>query len=273
MNVLRPYSGAIRIAQRGLDAAVISAALYVASGAMDLAMTPLVGSAAATAAVGFVILGELLGLYGSWRLRSMDDEFGLVMLVWGVTCATLVVAAFLFKISANYSRLATLMWFLITPLLLIAPRLGARYLLRWLRKSGANTRTLAIAGLSPIAGAIVRHLNDSTSFGIKLVGIYDDRLNPRETSQNAALRRTGSLEDMVQEARRGALDYVFIALPMRAEKRIVELTQKLADTTASVYVIPDLFIFDLMRARWSRLGPLPMVSVSTSLPSTDSLAP
>ena len=42
---------------------------------------------------------------------------------------------------------------------------------------------------------------------------------------------------------------------MRAEKRIVELVDRLSDTTASVYLIPDLFIFDLMRARWTKLVP------------------
>ena len=265
MSLLRPYSGAIGIAQRGLDAALICAALYAVTLSRDVAWTPLVAAAAALAAAIFVILGEVTRLYGSWRLRSMDDEFGAAMLVWGITCAALVLAAFVFKVSASYSRVVTMAWFLITPLLLIYARLAARLLLRWLRKSGGNTRTVAIAGTSSVAEAIVRHLRDSASFGVRVNGVYDDRVSVRNQHEaSLLLQRQGSLDDMVEEARRGALDYVFIALPMRAEKRIVELTHKLADTTASVYVIPDLFIFDLMRARWSMLGTLPMVSVYES---------
>ncbi len=265
MALLRPYSGAIGLAQRGLDAALICAALYAAIAAFGLGWRPLHLAAAAAAAVIFLALGEFVRLYGSWRLRSMDEEFGTAFLTWFATCGTLIVVAFLLKVSASYSRLATLMWFLIAPLFLIYSRFAVRLLLRWLRKSGSNTRAVAIAGMSPVAEAIVRHLQESASFGVKLEGVYDDRLCAREDSEKPmVLARAGSLQEMVEEARRGALDYVFIALPMRAEKRIVELTQQLADTTASVYVIPDLFIFDLMRARWTMLGTLPMVSVYES---------
>ena len=264
MSLLKPYSGALGIAQRVLDTALICAALYASTIAFDLGRSPLIAGAGVAAVVVFAILAELTGLYGSWRLRSMDEEFKSAMLIWFGTCAALLVAAFLFKVSATYSRLATLMWFLITPLFLIYSRLAVRLLLRWLRKSGSNTRAVAIAGVSPVAEAIVRHLGDSASFGIKLQGIYDDRRSAREGEAETPLPRAGSLQEMVEAARRGSLDYVFIALPMRAEKRIVELTNQLADTTASVYVIPDLFIFDLMRARWTMLGTLPMVSVYES---------
>src|SRR5260370_24915483 len=51
---------------------------------------------------------------------------------------------------------------------------------------------------------------------------------------------------------------------MRAVKCIIELTNRLADTAASLYVVPDLFGFDLMRARWTMLGGLPAVSVYES---------
>ena len=64
-----------------------------------------------------------------------------------------------------------------------------------------------------------------------------------------------------EQAREGELDYVFICAATRAEKRIVEMVNRLADTTASVYVVADLFVFDLMRAQWTTLGDLPAVSV------------
>lgn len=88
-------------------------------------------------------------------------------------------------------------------------------------------------------------------------------MRPREKGHHSP-RWRGSLADLVQQARRSEVDYIFIALPLRAEKRIVQLTHRLADTTASVYVIPDVFIFDLMRARWSTFGTFPVVSVYDS---------
>jgi putative colanic acid biosynthesis UDP-glucose lipid carrier transferase len=62
-------------------------------------------------------------------------------------------------------------------------------------------------------------------------------------------------------ARTGKVDYIYIALPMRAEKRIVELVNALSDTTASVYLVPNFFVFDLMQSKMSSLDGLPMISL------------
>jgi putative colanic acid biosynthesis UDP-glucose lipid carrier transferase len=62
-------------------------------------------------------------------------------------------------------------------------------------------------------------------------------------------------------AQKGRVDLVYITLPLRAEERMQELIDALADTTASVYVVPDIFVFDLLHARWVNLGGIPTVSV------------
>ena len=36
---------------------------------------------------------------------------------------------------------------------------------------------------------------------------------------------------------------------------------RLADTTASVYVVPDFFVFELLHSRWTNIGGLPAVSI------------
>ena len=48
---------------------------------------------------------------------------------------------------------------------------------------------------------------------------------------------------------------------MRAEDRIRNVLAKLADTTASVYIVPDFFVFELLHARWTNVNGLPAVSV------------
>jgi putative colanic acid biosynthesis UDP-glucose lipid carrier transferase len=48
---------------------------------------------------------------------------------------------------------------------------------------------------------------------------------------------------------------------MRAEKRIKHVLSLLSDTTASVYVVPDFFVFELLHSRWTSIGGLPAVSV------------
>ncbi|MBN8614076.1 MAG: undecaprenyl-phosphate glucose phosphotransferase [Deltaproteobacteria bacterium] len=48
---------------------------------------------------------------------------------------------------------------------------------------------------------------------------------------------------------------------MRAEARVTELLQGLADTTASVYYVPDFYVFDLLHGRWTLLADVPLISI------------
>jgi putative colanic acid biosynthesis UDP-glucose lipid carrier transferase len=54
---------------------------------------------------------------------------------------------------------------------------------------------------------------------------------------------------------------IYITFPMRAEKRIQDVLRMLGDTTASVYIVPDFFVFELLHARWTNINGLPAVSV------------
>jgi len=60
------------------------------------------------------------------------------------------------------------------------------------------------------------------------------------------------------------VDLVYIALPLRAEGRVSDVLRALADTTATVYLMADFFTYDLLHARWTELGSLPMVSIYDS---------
>ena len=263
--MLRSHSGLLSIFHRALDAGLIALGLWGMVYARELEWNEMLTLAVVVAAAAFLIIGEARRLYASWRLRSSDDEYANVFAAWAFVCAGLVVAAFLLKVSAHFSRAAIVAWFLVTPALLIYSRLAVRSLLRTLRRRGRNSRTVAVVGTGAVASSIVQRLETTGDFGVRLVGVYDDRGPERTAAESPEpLPVAGNLDGLIEQARAGRIDYVFIALPTRAEQRIVALVNRLADTTATVYVIPDLFISDLMRAQWTTLGGLPAVSVFDS---------
>jgi len=51
---------------------------------------------------------------------------------------------------------------------------------------------------------------------------------------------------------------------MASQPRILKLLEELRDTTASIYFIPDIFVFDLIQARVDSIGDLPVVAVCES---------
>jgi len=62
-------------------------------------------------------------------------------------------------------------------------------------------------------------------------------------------------------AKNEQIDHIYITLPLRAEIRINQLIQELADSTVSVNIVPDFFTFNLIQSKWSNVQGIPVVSV------------
>jgi putative colanic acid biosynthesis UDP-glucose lipid carrier transferase len=61
--------------------------------------------------------------------------------------------------------------------------------------------------------------------------------------------------------REHAIKMIFISQPISAQPRIRKLIDELQDTTASVYFLPDVYIFDLMQARFDNVGGMPVIAI------------
>jgi putative colanic acid biosynthesis UDP-glucose lipid carrier transferase len=101
--------------------------------------------------------------------------------------------------------------------------------------------------------------------GLKFTGFYDDRPSSRLPPIPDGLgTRGGDLGSLLEATRQGRVDTVYLTFPMRAEGRIRGVLEQLSDTTASVYIVPDFFVFELLHSRWANINGLPTVSVFES---------
>jgi putative colanic acid biosynthesis UDP-glucose lipid carrier transferase len=251
MSLLSRRDPLARAPRRLLDAALIALTLAAVLAWLGLDWNAHLVAAAPAGAAAF-----LAALETRPRYVSPADSLGSVIASWAIACALLVAAAFVLDLSAGFSRAAVLMWFLAVPAPLVASRL-VRLPLR--------PKRVAIAGCTRLADGIVRRLEEASAADVRVVGVFDDRARERISGERENLfRHAGSFEALLALARRGEVETVFIALPLRAELRIAQLVERLADTTASVYVVPDFLVFDLMRRRLTLLGELPAVSVYES---------
>lgn len=263
-GLIKPHSSKLSYLFRILDGLIILLALQVCVKLFDIELINLYWHAAAWSIILFLSLAELKGLYQSWRFAPIGREIREVLLVWASVFVMLVMLAFFTKTSVNYSRRVIFAWMLLAPATLVMLRLMVRLWLRELRKRGYNTRRLAIAGSSASAQKLIAQVQAAPWLGFKMAGVYDDRNAIRQSLSQEFPKLRGDLTQLVADAHSEGIDFVYIALPMHAEKRIVQLIDALADTTASVYIIPDFFIFELLHARWLNLGGLPIVSVFES---------
>jgi putative colanic acid biosynthesis UDP-glucose lipid carrier transferase len=71
----------------------------------------------------------------------------------------------------------------------------------------------------------------------------------------------GGLSDLPSYVKSNAIDVIYIALPIRHEQRTKLLLDELHDTTASIYFVPDIFVFDLIQSRVDVIDGLPLLAL------------
>ncbi|MEM6654992.1 MAG: undecaprenyl-phosphate glucose phosphotransferase, partial [Planctomycetota bacterium] len=277
-------------AHRLVDDAVIVATTYAA-----LQATPVGGDAgwsltnewvavAAAAIIAQHAVAELTGLYRSWRGAKLHREVGCVALNWAYTVGILLAIGFVLQYSVRFTYETKVLWMVGPPMVMALIRVVARAVQSHFRARGYNTRRVAICGANELGVQMARNLESTPGLGMKVAGFFDDRVPCKRKSGCGGCKakacsskasptdrlaelpaelgsHVGSLADVVANAKAGEVDTVYITFPMRAEERIRGLLNELADTTASVYIVPDFFVFELLHARWTSIDGLPVVSV------------
>jgi putative colanic acid biosynthesis UDP-glucose lipid carrier transferase len=95
---------------------------------------------------------------------------------------------------------------------------------------------------------------------IEVAGFFDDRGSDRLGIQDDA-KLVGGLGDVAKFVKDHGIDVIFVALPIRHVKRVMNLLDDLRDTTASIYYVPDIFVFDLIQARSGEIHGIPVVAM------------
>jgi putative colanic acid biosynthesis UDP-glucose lipid carrier transferase len=227
----------------------------------DAGLPDLLTIAAATILV-YHVVAELSGLYRNWRGTRLRREIACVLMTWAYAAPVLLGFGLVTQYNAEFAYLSKLIWIAITPATVTTARIILRKMQQRLRARGFNTRRYAICGVNELGLQLARNIETAPEMGLRLEGFYDDRPEERTTElPYKSGARNGDLNELLHRARRGRVDIIYITFPMRAEERIRELLVKLADTTASVYIVPDFFVFELLHARWTNVNGLPAVSV------------
>lgn len=221
---------------------------------------------AAACAVGlFYLAAEYYGLYLAARGISRAQEISRLWWVWFSVLLGLLLIAYGTKMSADYPRRVMLSWFIVAPLMLTAWRMVLGAVLRSWRSRGHGQQAAAVVGSGEMARRVAQNVFESPWMGMRLQGVYDDsRAIGEAPFEGLDVNVCGSIDDVLVAAKEGQIDAVYIALPTGQEARSEALISQLADTPVSVFVIPNLFMFDLLHARWLSMNGVPVISVFES---------
>ena len=261
-SLIRPFYSQLLGLSRAIDNLLIFLALFTSLQIYDIPLSPEYLLICLISLVLFSLFAENQELYQGWRGAPMFDEAVRILVSWLTTCLLIVSGLFIAHSSFDFSKPVIELWLPLTPLAIILFHTTRRSIMSFLRMHGLNTRYYAILGANTLGLRLKIALSEMPWLGYSFVGFFDDRVEIQEDRINeTAEPLSGNFKDLLTLAQNEQIDHIYITLPLRAEIRINQLIQELADSTVSVNIVPDFFTFNLIQSKWSNVQGIPVVSV------------
>jgi putative colanic acid biosynthesis UDP-glucose lipid carrier transferase len=213
------------------------------------------------AALAVAALFPLFRLYEAQRGLNIGDEFRRLVFAWLLIAAVAGTTLFVTKTGETFSRVWVMAWMALSLFLTATLRISVRLTLRHLRQRGFNLRHIAIVGAGELGRTIGTRLQDASWAGFNIIAFYDDDASKHGTEIAGRIVR-GSADMLSRDIEAGGIDQVWIAMPLRAEKRIHEILSALRAYSIEVRFVPDIYSFHLLNHSMTEIAGLPVVSLT-----------
>lgn len=154
-----------------------------------------------------------------------------------------------------------LTWLVVAPLSLLVSHALVKVLLLPTRKG--KKRRVAIVGANQAGQALKARICSNRYLNMEFVGFFDDRELERLEGVNEE-DMLCNLAEMPEYIAKNDINKVYISLPMSSQPRVMKLLDELQDSTASIYFVPDFFIFDMIQAHVDHVAGIPVVCICES---------
>jgi putative colanic acid biosysnthesis UDP-glucose lipid carrier transferase len=213
------------------------------------------------ASVTLCLLTLALSFPGTNRFhQKMPQACFEIVMSWLTLLIILALCGYATDSFQFFSHKVLIAWAISTPLIHTAVTLFGISWLRRYSSSTAQRRTAVVVGGGPLGVKLCTALQGPHGYGREVAGFFDDRdlerLDPSVHQQH--LGNLASVRDYVTLK---GIKEVYITLPMSSQPRIVRLLSELQDTTASLYLVPDVFGVSVIRGRLEDIGGVPVVGL------------
>jgi putative colanic acid biosynthesis UDP-glucose lipid carrier transferase len=247
-------------AQAVTPAAVAIASLYTTTTLLGNSFDPSSSAIVIVVVLCLVLVQpprEVSSQLTSPRMSAVVD----VIFRWFALLAVLLAIGYVTKSPLEaYPRRVFVTWAAITPVALVMTTLGMQEAMRRFLLNAFDSRKAVIAGYNSSSLELARRLKMNPSMRLEVTGFFDDRSSDRLGMESDATL-IGGLGDLGSYVKQHHTDVIFIALPIRHVKRVMNLLDDLRDTTTSIYYVPDVFVFDLIQARSGEIHGIPVVAM------------
>ena len=205
------------------------------------------------------ISASLSGLYDSQRSIKISTQIYQVLSALAGTFALVTMSSALSnRLHAVADRNTLFVWFTFSGITFCFWRIILSQLLSSFRQKGINIRHAVIAGSGQLGQSLAERFEKNPWMGVKVESFYD---------QNATLDYINncpvinSIDQLIEDAKNSKFDRVYITLSMAEQDNIKKIIDGLSDSTCNVFLIPDVFVFDLMNSRQTSIDGLPAIGI------------
>ena len=210
-----------------------------------------------------LIIFTSLGIYHSWRGSNWLRQAQMVTITWFSVVTILIIFAFLTKTSADYSRQWMITWVLFAWALLLLFRYSLTRVLHVMREKGWNHKRIIIVGAGTLGQSVAKNLRDASWMGLEVIGFLDDNKTLQGKSV-MGIEVLGGADETDLIVKQLHADEVWLALPLRYEKRVKETLYNLRHNTVTIRFVPGIFGFRLLNHSVSDVAGMAVLDLSTT---------
>jgi Undecaprenyl-phosphate glucose phosphotransferase len=199
--------------------------------------------------------------YGVQALRAPVLHAPRLVAAWAMTFLVAFAIVFFLKMEGVFSRVFMATWFIAGGLTVIAGRALLTIKVRRMTAAGLLDRRTAVVGGGEAAERLLRELNGDRHSDLRVVGVFDDRLDDRSPDVIAGFPKLGTVDDLVAYARHVRLDLVIFALPITAESRILQMLKKLWVLPIDIRLAAHSHKLRFKARNYSYIGQLPVLDM------------
>ncbi|MEA2991367.1 MAG: hypothetical protein QOD40_287 [Alphaproteobacteria bacterium] len=215
---------------------------------------------AAIAALG-VLAFQTGDIYHVPAFRSRAGQYARLVSAWTVVFLLVSAVSFFGKLNDLVSRVWLIAFFIIGMVALVGFRIALSGLIQHWTRQGRLTRRTVVVGGGELGEQLVGQFKAQRDSDVHIIGLFDDRNDGRSPDACGDQRKLGTVDDLVEFARRTRVDLVIFSLPISAETRLLQMLRKLWVLPVDIRLAAHTNKLRFRPRSYSYLGNVPVLDV------------
>jgi Undecaprenyl-phosphate glucose phosphotransferase len=212
-------------------------------------------------AAGAVLAIQVFGLYKISVFRTFPAKVQDLAAGLACTYGIAFAAALSLHLEEIDSHAFLLVWFGCSLLALGCERTSLALVVDRLVRSGRLVRRTVLVGGGSAADSLLQQLARQAQADLQILGIFDDRTDARSPAVVGGFPKLGTVDDLIEFARRTRIDLIIFALPITAEQRLLEMLRKLWVLPIDIRLAAHMNKLHFRPHSYSYIGSVPLIDI------------